>query len=92
LIYAQVLNGADITSNLHRDGEAAIRLSETADRRLVVSLQGLLSFATTPGLIDDVSSALGRTRSASTDDVEVAMGRIARTAGARVIVEKCCKK
>ena len=81
-----VLNGADITSNLHRDGEAAIRLSETADRRLVVSLQGLLSFATTPGLIDDVSSALGRTRSASTDDVEVAMGRMARTAGAKVII------
>ena len=45
-----------------------------------------MSFATTPGLIDDVSSALGRTRSASTDDVEVAMGRMARTAGARVIV------
>jgi hypothetical protein len=81
-----VLTGADITSNLHREPEAATRLSETSDRRLLVSLQGLLSFATTPGLIDDVSSALGRNRLADADDVEIAMGRMACTSGAKVIV------
>jgi len=82
-----VLTGAEISSNLHRDAEAAMRLAETADRRLVVKLQGLLSFATTPGLLDDVSAALGGTKSLDeTDEFAAALGRMAGSDAARVVV------
>lgn len=64
-----------------------MRLAETADRRLVVKLQGLLSFATTPGLLDDVSAALGGTKSLDeTDEFAAALGRMAGSDAARVVV------